>query len=131
MPAPSELARLMLMRWRWAIGWVAPVCVVLVGCSMGNSTRAADRVTLAKGERVSYYRLEQVDSDGRAEFRMCSPIDGSLVTKEPPTMVAPGQTFGGTIEVKGKQTHYEYTLESTDPARQQATVLAEVTTTPK
>jgi hypothetical protein len=121
----------MLMTWKQAIGRVAPVCMLLAGCSMGNPSTVVDRTTLGKGQRVTYYRLENVDSQGRAEFRMCSPIDGSLVANEPPTVIAPGQTFGCTIERKGKLVDYGYTVESTDPAKQQATVLAKVTTTPK
>ena len=118
------------MTWKQALGRIVPVCILLVGCSMGNPSTAVDRGTLDKGQGIELYQLVNVDAQGRAEFGSYSTVTGSN-PKVPHIAVAPGQKFGGRLETKDNVTIYDYTLESTDAAKQQATILAKVTTTSK
>ena len=97
---------------------------------MGNRSMAVDRGTLNKGQGIELYQLLSVDPQGRAEFGGYSSVTGSN-PNAPHTIVMPGQKFGGKLETTDKVTIYGYTLESTDPAKQQATVLAKVMTTAK
>ena len=119
------------MTWKQTIGRVAPVCILLAGCMTGKPVTTTSHVTLGKGQSVEYYRLVNVDPQGRAEFRDCSPIDGSLIRNDNPTVVTAGQKWGGTVETRDKVRDYEYNLEGTDPAKQQVTVLTKITTTRK
>lgn len=125
-----ELANVMLMTWNQTFGMIALVGMLLAGCRTGNPVTIGDRVTLNKGEGIEHYELVNVDPQGRAEFGGYSSVTGSN-PKVAHTFVAPGQKFGGKVESTDKVTTYDYRLESTDPAKQQVTVLINITTTPK
>ena len=113
------------MTWKQTISRVAPVCLLLAGCTAGKPVTTTDHVTIGKGQSVEPYQLVNVDPQGRAEFRYYPDFNSGL----PPFFAAPGQKFGGTFEVKGKpKTLYEFEVQSTDPAKQQATVISKVTT---
>lgn len=112
------------------------ICALLVGgCQMGNSTKVSERVQLKQGQHVQCYGLVRIDAEGRAEFRN---IDTGDVEISPHQIVAPGGSFG--LEAQTGRRHftvYNFTVESTDRAKQEATVLVETTesshaaTTPK
>lgn len=112
------------MTWTQTIGRLAPLCILLAGCTMGNRSTVSDHITISKGQNLQCYQLVNVDSHGRAEFRNIDTGDKDYFAH---VFAAPGQTFGLEVE-SNHRTWYDFQIESTDPAKQQATVLVKVTT---
>lgn len=101
------------------------VCVGLLalGCHMGNPTTVTDRVTIGKGDNLECYQLVNVDPQGRAEFRNIDTGEKDIFVH---ILAAPGQFFRLEKE-SNHRTGYQFNIESTDPAKQQATVLVKTT----
>jgi len=104
---------------------MAAVCVGLLamGCRMGNPAIRTDRVTIGKGNNLQCYQLVNVDPQGRAEFRNIDTGDKDIFAH---ILAGPGQFFRLEEESKHR-TMYQFNIESTDPAKQQATVLVKTT----
>lgn len=97
--------------------------LLVAGCHMGNPTTRTDRVTIGKGENLQCYQLVNVDSQGRAEFRNIDTGEKDIFAH---ILAAPGQFFGLEKE-SNHRTRYQFDIESTDPAKQQATIRVKTT----
>lgn len=97
---------------------VVGIGILLAGCSTGNWVSTADHVTIGKGQSLECYRLVSIDAQGRAEFRNTDTGDNDVLAH---VIAAPGQTFG--CQGANPRIHFDFRIEGTDPAKQQATVL--------
>jgi len=109
--------------WR---GIAVAAAVMLLGGCAGAPHTSYERVQLHKGESMQCFRLLEVQADGQARFRNWDAGDTDHFA---PFLVKPGQSLGLERETgapfprRRSHTLWDFTVEKTDPQKQEATVL--------
>lgn len=100
------------------------MCVGLLagGCQMGNRAMTKDTGVIHRGDKLQHFELVRIEQDGSAVFRNADMGDQGKTFP-----VRMGQPFGLQEEARrGQIREYRFTLLSSDPEKQEATVLGEV-----